>query len=119
MADCYRTPDGRTVEVVQLAEGERLRIRHYGYYIADVRSVPDLGRWIPQNELERLERDMLILVARPKQPRSRSLGRGRACTRPTDTPRPGHRWSMCRRPSSPWTSRSPVDGHTTALLGYC
>jgi hypothetical protein len=33
MADRYRTPDGWTVEVVQLATGNRLRIRHHGFYV--------------------------------------------------------------------------------------
>jgi hypothetical protein len=63
MADRYRTPGGWTVEVVQLAEGERLRVRHHGFYVADARSVDDLARWIPAAELERLERDTLILAA--------------------------------------------------------
>jgi hypothetical protein len=31
-------------EVVQLDEGQRLRIRHHGYYIADVRSVHEPER---------------------------------------------------------------------------
>jgi hypothetical protein len=33
--DRYRIPGGWTLEVLQLAVGERLRIRHYGYHIAD------------------------------------------------------------------------------------
>ncbi len=41
MADRYSTPGGWTVEVVALADGERLRIRHHGYYVADARSVDD------------------------------------------------------------------------------
>ena len=36
MRDRYRTPDGWTVEVLQLAAGDRLRIRHHGFYVADV-----------------------------------------------------------------------------------
>jgi hypothetical protein len=56
MADRYRTPGGWTIEVVQLAEGERLRIRHHGFYVADVRSVADLERWVPQDEPGRLRR---------------------------------------------------------------
>jgi hypothetical protein len=60
--DRYRTPDGWTVEVVQLAAGDRLRIRHHGFYVADVVNVDDLGRWIPAAELAQLERDRLILV---------------------------------------------------------
>jgi hypothetical protein len=65
MADRYRTPGGWTVEVVQLAIGERLRIRHHGYYVADVRNVADLGTWIPAVELAQLEREPepLILAA--------------------------------------------------------
>lgn len=64
MADHYRTPDGWSVEVVQLADGERLRIRHHGFYLADVRSVAGLERWIPRDELDRLERDTLIQARR-------------------------------------------------------
>ena len=47
MADRYRTPDDWTVEVVQVAAGDRLRIRHHGFYVADVVNVDDLARWIP------------------------------------------------------------------------
>jgi hypothetical protein len=47
MADRYLTPGGWTIEVVHLAEGERLRIRHYGYYIADVRDLLDGGGHVP------------------------------------------------------------------------
>ncbi len=63
MADRYRTPDGWTVEVLQLDTGDRLRIRHHGFYIADVANVGDLARWIPTAELAQLERDTLILAA--------------------------------------------------------
>jgi len=59
MADRYHTPDGWIVEVVQLTAGKRLRIRHHGYYIADVLSPDDLARWILAAELARLERDTL------------------------------------------------------------
>jgi hypothetical protein len=43
VGDRYRIPGGWTVEVLKLAVGERLRIRHYGYYIADAtaRHSPD------------------------------------------------------------------------------
>jgi hypothetical protein len=61
VGDRYRTPDGWTVEVVRLEIGERLRVRHNGFYIADVRSADDLGRWIPATELAQLEREPLIL----------------------------------------------------------
>ena len=44
MTDRYRTPGGWTIEVVQLVEGERLRIRYHGFYAADVRSVIELAR---------------------------------------------------------------------------
>jgi hypothetical protein len=63
MADRYRTPDGWTVEVVQLAKGDRLRIRHHGFYVADVLNVDDLARWIPSAELAQLKRDTFILAA--------------------------------------------------------
>ncbi len=63
MADRYRTPGGWIVEVVQLAAGDRLRIRHPAYYIADVSNVDNLARWIPAAELAQLERDTLILAA--------------------------------------------------------
>ena len=45
-----------------MAEGERLRIRHQGFYVADVPNVYDLARWIPAAELAQLERDTLILA---------------------------------------------------------
>ena len=63
MADRYRTPDDWTVEVVQLAAGDRLRIRHHGFYAADVVNVDDLARWIPAAELAQLERETLIPAA--------------------------------------------------------
>jgi len=43
--------------------GDRLRISHHGFYIADALSVHDLARWIPAAELAQLERDTLILAA--------------------------------------------------------
>jgi len=65
MADRYHTPGGWTVEVVQLPTGDRLRIRHHGFYVADAVNVDDLARWIPAAELAQLERepDTLILAA--------------------------------------------------------
>jgi hypothetical protein len=65
MADRYHTPGGCTVEVVQLPAGDRLRIRHHGFYVGDVVNVDDLARWIPAAELAQLERepDTLILAA--------------------------------------------------------
>jgi hypothetical protein len=65
MADRYRTPGGWTVEVVQLPAGDRLRIRHHGFRVADVVNVDDLARWIPAAELAQLERepDTLSLAA--------------------------------------------------------
>jgi hypothetical protein len=42
MADRCRPPDGWTIEVVHLAEGERLRIRHHGFYVADAPGVTTL-----------------------------------------------------------------------------
>jgi hypothetical protein len=55
MAESYHTPGGWTVEVVQLASGDRLRIRHHGFYVADVGNADDLARWIPAAELAQLE----------------------------------------------------------------
>jgi hypothetical protein len=58
MAAKYRTKDGYSVEVVQLADtsgnhdGEWLRIRYHGYHVADVRSIAELERYIPLGELE-------------------------------------------------------------------
>jgi len=63
VGDCYRTPGGWTVEVVQIAAGDRLRIRHHGFYVADVANVDDLARWIPAAELVQLERETLIRAA--------------------------------------------------------
>jgi hypothetical protein len=63
VADRYHTPDGWTVEVIQLDAGERLRIRHHGFYVADIVNVDDLARWIPAAEFAQLERDTLIPAA--------------------------------------------------------
>jgi len=63
LADSYHhTPGGWTVEVVQLVEGDRLRIRHHGFYVADVANVDDLARWIPAAELAQLEREPDTLI---------------------------------------------------------
>ncbi len=53
LAERYRSPGGWSIQVVQLgdqASSERLRIRHHGYYIADVSSIAELERWIPPAE---------------------------------------------------------------------
>ena len=66
MADRYRAPGGWTVEVVRLTctpdhhDGEWIRIRQYGAYAADVRSVAELEHWIP---LAELEQETLALAA--------------------------------------------------------
>ena len=58
MPPTYRTKDGYTVEVVQLSDtsgnhdGDWLRVRYYGYHVADVRSVAELERYFPLGELE-------------------------------------------------------------------
>src|SRR5215468_6427441 len=58
MAPKYRTKDGYTVEVVQLSDtsgnhdGEWLRVRYHGFHVADVRSVAELERYFPLDELE-------------------------------------------------------------------
>ena len=64
MADRYHTPDGWTLEVVQLDAGERFCIRHHGFYVAYVVNVDDLARRISAAELVQLERepDTLILA---------------------------------------------------------
>jgi hypothetical protein len=100
MADRYRTPGGWTVEVVQLAAGERMRIRHHGFYVADVASVDGLARWIPAEELEQLEREPLSPgVWPPPRPRCSWSGHGAGGTRPTCTLRPGTGRSGARGPS--------------------
>jgi hypothetical protein len=54
----YRTKDGYTVEVIQLAgtsrnrDGQWLRVRYHGYHVADVRSVAELEKYFPLDELE-------------------------------------------------------------------
>ena len=66
MADRYRAPGGWTVEVVHLSgtpdrrDGERLRVRQHGFYVADVRSVAELEQWFP---LASLEPERLTLAA--------------------------------------------------------
>jgi len=54
MADRYRTADGLwTVEVVRLTgtpdrhDGVWLRIRHHGFYVADVRGIIELAAFFP------------------------------------------------------------------------
>jgi hypothetical protein len=99
MVDRYRTPGGWTLEVVQLAAGERLRIRHHGIYVADVASVDGLARCIPAVELEQLEREPLILAAWPqRRPMCKWPGRAAGGTRPTCTHRPGIGRSGARGP---------------------
>jgi hypothetical protein len=106
MAGRYRTPGGWTVEVVQLAAGERLRIRHHGFYVADVASVDGLARCIPAVELEQLEREPLILAAWPqRRPRYSWPGHGAGDTRPTCTHRPGIGQALATSPQAP---TSPV-----------
>ena len=66
MADRYRTATGWSVEVVDRSatpdnsDGQQLRVRYHGFYVADVRRVGELDRWIPQDELGQLDRDTLI-----------------------------------------------------------
>jgi hypothetical protein len=58
VGDRYRAPGGWTVEVVCLAgtpdrhDGEWIRLRYYGFYVADVRSAGELERWFPLASLE-------------------------------------------------------------------
>lgn len=66
MTDRYRTASGWSVEPVSLTltpdwhDGQWLRVRYLGYYVADCGSVAELERWIP---LAELERDALTLAA--------------------------------------------------------
>lgn len=66
MADRWRAPGGWTVELVRVSgtpdkrDGEFLRVRQYGYFTADVRSVAELEQWFP---LAELESDGLVLAA--------------------------------------------------------
>ena len=54
----YRTKDGWSVEVVNLActpnhhDGEWLRVRNYGYFVADLQSVDALEDYVPLSALE-------------------------------------------------------------------
>jgi hypothetical protein len=70
MAEQWRAPGGWTVEVVRVTgtgnrDGEWLRLRQYGYWTADVRSVAELAEWL---ELASLEEDALALVAASRSP---------------------------------------------------
>lgn len=59
MAVRYRSSDGCwEIEVACLTgtpdkhDGERIRLRNYGWYVADVRSITDLERYVPLSDLE-------------------------------------------------------------------
>jgi hypothetical protein len=58
MAERWRTPAGFTVEVVQLSctpnhrDGTWLRIKQYGIWTADVRTVAELAQYIDLADLE-------------------------------------------------------------------
>jgi hypothetical protein len=58
MGDRYRAPGGWTVEVIHLSgtpdkrDGEWIRVRYFGFHVADVRSVTDLGQWFALADLE-------------------------------------------------------------------
>jgi len=55
MADRYRTASGWSVEVVERSgtpDGQQLRVRYHGFYVADVRTVAELEQWIPLADLE-------------------------------------------------------------------
>lgn len=133
MGDRYGAGDGWTVEVVRLAatpdrhDGEWIRVRYFGYFVADVRRVADLERWFP---LARLELEPLTggcawvtPVALP--------GRASACTKMTGslaygrTPRgdriraagpraPGHSRTATRRPA---LCLVPTGGHGRTAPG--
>ena len=48
----YKTKDGYSVEVVQLATGDWLRVRHHGFHVADVRTIAELESYFPLSDLE-------------------------------------------------------------------
>lgn len=58
MADRYRTMSGWTVDVVERSgtpnncDGQQLRIRYHGFYVADVRTVAELEQYFPLTDLE-------------------------------------------------------------------
>jgi uncharacterized protein (DUF427 family) len=53
MGDCYRTASGRSVEAVERSgtpdnsDGQQVRVRYNGLYVADVRTVAELEQWFP------------------------------------------------------------------------
>lgn len=57
MADRWRTTDDWSVEVVRLRltpdhhDGEWLRVRFHGLWVADVRQVAELAEWFPLADL--------------------------------------------------------------------
>ena len=58
MADRFRAPGGWTVEVVCLTgtpdkhDGPWLRLRQFGYWVADIREVSEIEHWFPLADLE-------------------------------------------------------------------
>jgi hypothetical protein len=60
MTDRYRTMSGWTVEVVERSgtpdnsDGQRLRVRYHGFYVADVRTVAELEQYFPLTDLGRV-----------------------------------------------------------------
>jgi hypothetical protein len=58
MTDRYRTMSGWSVEVIQrsgtpdCSDGQRLRVRYHGFYVADVRTVAELEQYFPLTDLE-------------------------------------------------------------------
>ena len=54
----YRTADGWSVEVVRLSgtpdkhDGEWIRVRQFGWFVADVRSIACLERYVALAELQ-------------------------------------------------------------------
>ncbi len=66
MADRYCSVSGWSVEAVRLTatpdrhDGEWLRVRYRGYYVADCASVSEVEQWVP---LAQLDLDALVLAA--------------------------------------------------------
>jgi hypothetical protein len=48
----FKTSGGWSVEVVELESGEWLRVRHHGFWVADVRTTEELAAFFPLEDLE-------------------------------------------------------------------
>ena len=81
----YKTRDGYSVEVVQLADtgnhdGQWLRVRYHGYYVADVRSVLELESYFPLADLEEALSNPATWFTRERQHRADGFAAAAICT---------------------------------------